>query len=195
MCQEHPDHTDSEVIAGKLWLIGRAYAASPERGSGRARAGQDPDFFSYLAQSGAWGGLDARLDPLKNRDGFSMRSLPEILATHVYLVDLLSELIAPRLGGERQPRGHTSFASKYLHFHAPDHFPIYDSYVNSAIARHYPRARPDLNAGSVDPRYSRFCQLALIFQSEHARTSTLREMDRTLYQREREYRASQQSAN
>jgi hypothetical protein len=27
MCQEQPLHTDTDVISGKIWLIGRAYAA------------------------------------------------------------------------------------------------------------------------------------------------------------------------
>ena len=36
LCQRYPRHTvDSEIIA-KIWLIGRAYSASIERGRGKA---------------------------------------------------------------------------------------------------------------------------------------------------------------
>ena len=34
MCRNNPRHRDRDVIVGKMWLIGRAYAASIERGAG-----------------------------------------------------------------------------------------------------------------------------------------------------------------
>ena len=35
MCRDHPGHTDTDVISGKMWLIGRAYSAAIERRAGR----------------------------------------------------------------------------------------------------------------------------------------------------------------
>jgi hypothetical protein len=40
MCHKQPGHTNVDVIAGKIWLIGRAYAAAIERGAGKAFLGQ-----------------------------------------------------------------------------------------------------------------------------------------------------------
>ena len=31
MCEENPLHNDADVIVGKIWLIGRSYAAAIER--------------------------------------------------------------------------------------------------------------------------------------------------------------------
>ena len=31
MCKEQPEHKDIDVIVGKIWLIGRSYAAAIER--------------------------------------------------------------------------------------------------------------------------------------------------------------------
>lgn len=42
MCREEPRHTNCDVISGKMWLIGRAYAAAIERGAGEAiKDGED----------------------------------------------------------------------------------------------------------------------------------------------------------
>lgn len=35
MCKGNPLHDDEDVIAGKIWLIGRAYAAAIERQAGK----------------------------------------------------------------------------------------------------------------------------------------------------------------
>jgi len=31
LCKQHPLHTDADEIVGKVWLIGRSYAAAIER--------------------------------------------------------------------------------------------------------------------------------------------------------------------
>jgi hypothetical protein len=31
MCREEPLHSNPEIVSGKIWLIGRAYAAAVER--------------------------------------------------------------------------------------------------------------------------------------------------------------------
>jgi threonyl-tRNA synthetase len=35
MCKQCPTHTDKDKFASKMWLIGRTYAASPERHQGK----------------------------------------------------------------------------------------------------------------------------------------------------------------
>ncbi len=43
MCKDKPRHDDITVAASKFWLIGRAYAASPQRGSGKSKVGPKED--------------------------------------------------------------------------------------------------------------------------------------------------------
>jgi len=50
MCLEEPSHKDCETVRSKLWLIGRAYAASPQRGSGQPKNSDQKDFFLWLAK-------------------------------------------------------------------------------------------------------------------------------------------------
>ena len=41
MCKEQPEHKDIDVIVGKIWLIGRSYAAAIERRKNAVGGGDD----------------------------------------------------------------------------------------------------------------------------------------------------------
>jgi len=180
MCiKDAPAHVDREVVMSKCWLIGRSYSASPQRGSGTARTGQS-DFWKHLADSKEWRRLDRCLKRLNGRNRFSERYLPDILAVHAFLVRLVARQTALRNLGDRTARNHISFASKYLHFHRPDHFPIFDSIAHRALCRRYPARR--LSRGSDPfPTYGRFCRLMLLCIAELDEEWTLRSVDTDLY--------------
>lgn len=184
MCKDEPRHNIPEVVTGKLWLIGRAYAASPQRGAGEAPEGASDDFFEYLAQINreSWLALDAHLDQLTETNEFSAASLPLIVRVHWEFMNLVSEAIRTRrLQPGRQPRSNRSFASKYLHFHRPDHFPIYDSYVTAALSRE--TKKNDLVGcpeDRVDPSYAQLCRRILAYRASHPQL-TLRQLDQRLY--------------
>ncbi|MDQ3135113.1 MAG: hypothetical protein M3Q76_09940, partial [Acidobacteriota bacterium] len=36
LCRDHPEHKKPDVVAAKIWLIGRAYAAAVERRKNKA---------------------------------------------------------------------------------------------------------------------------------------------------------------
>jgi hypothetical protein len=182
MCiKDAPAHNDPEEVASKCWLIGRSYAASPQRGSGTARRGQSSSFWEHLAASKEWKRLDKQLARLNGRNRFCERSLSEILAVHAFLVGLVANQTALRNLGDRSAWNHISFASKYLHFHRPDHFPIFDSVANRALCERYPGKR--LWSGSdAFPAYGRFCRLILLYLAESGgRDWTLRSVDTELY--------------
>lgn len=142
MCiKDAPAHDDPEEVQSKCWLIGRSYSASPQRGSGKAKRGQSR-FWKHLASSKEWRRLDKHLARLDGRNRFSERSLSEILAVHAFLVGLVARQTALRNLGDRAARNHISFGSKYLHFHRPDHFPIFDSVVHAALCERYPGQAP-----------------------------------------------------
>lgn len=127
MCQEQPEHKDLDIIVGKIWLIGRSYAAAIER---RKNAVGDSDDFYYdvvapkLLEIGSE--LDDRLSGLRKSKGLIVEDYKKILSTHKLLMDTFYEMT----GLEKR-----SLASKYLHFHCPEKFFIYDSRARAGIGK------------------------------------------------------------
>jgi hypothetical protein len=191
MCKEEPCHRDLDVVSAKLWLIGRSYAASPERGSGVAPEGETPAFFDWLAERMNWPALDRTLDKLSEDNPFGPDTLCLILDLHRCFHERLRSAIKLRLNG-LEARRQTSFCSKYLHFHKPDHFPLFDSYVSAAVSRATGPWKRYECGPKHDPKYSRFCQQLLIYRQDKANL-TLRGLDRDLYDQERAFRAAKAS--
>ena len=127
MCEEHPEHDDEHIIVGKIWLIGRSYAAAIER---RKNASDSNDDFYYEVVApkilSIGKELDDRLGTLRKSEGSIEDNISIILSTHKYLMDAFYELT----GLEKR-----SLASKYLHFHCPDKFFIYDSRARAGIGK------------------------------------------------------------
>ena len=150
MCEEKPEHSEADVIAGKILLIGRTYAAAIER---RKNANEIGDDFYYkvvapkMLEIGTE--LDNRLNKLRNSSRNTRDDLGEILETHKFLMDTFYELT----GLEKR-----SLASKYLHFHCPRDFFIYDSRAKASIGKLV--KRPDrgllLNVADYDLEYADF---------------------------------------
>lgn len=117
LCESFPRHTKGSEIVAKVWLIGRAYAAAIERKRPKAKVGdnfylgkvapkiQKSDFDKWLAS------LDGVVSP-------SQDSMNQIIKVHGSVTQLFG-----RIAGSQK----RSLASKYLHFHLPDLFYIYDS--------------------------------------------------------------------
>lgn len=136
MCSNNPYHNQSDIIVGKIWIIGRSYAAAIER---RKHASNTNDDFYYdlvapkMLEIGDE--LDERLSQLRDDGGTIRDNVKNILETHKFLMDVFYELT----GLEKR-----SLASKYLHFHCPELFFIYDSRARTAINRYV--KRPDKKA-------------------------------------------------
>lgn len=158
MCAKNPYHNQSDIVVGKIWVIGRSYAAAIER---RKNASNTNDDFYYdivapkMLEIGDE--LDRRLLQLKDSGGAIRDNVKEILETHKFLMDTFFELT----GFEKR-----SLASKYLHFHCPELFFIYDSRARTAINRYV--KRPDkkvLDSISCDKEYGDFVCRMLELQS------------------------------
>ena len=128
MCSNNPYHNQSDIIVGKIWIIGRSYAAAIER---RKNASNTNDDFYYdlvapkMLEIGDE--LDERLSQLRDDGGTIRDNVNNILETHKFLMDVFYELT----GLEKR-----SLASKYLHFHCPELFFIDDSRARTAINRY-----------------------------------------------------------
>jgi hypothetical protein len=129
MCQENPLHNDADVIVGKLWIIGRSYAAAIER-----RKNVDEDvkgdnfYFDVVAPNmlKIADELDDRICKLKQYEHIDSEIIKEIISLHKFLMDTFYTMT----GMEKR-----SLASKYLHFHLPKLFYIYDSRAEQASTK------------------------------------------------------------
>ncbi len=173
MCRDHPRHRNHEVIIGKMWLIGRAYAASIERG-----AGKDEDIYARIAPEIAASGLDKWLADVSDVRSVDMENLHRVLAVHHRLTAFLKK---------HTRRERRSFASKYLHFHNPSAFFIFDSRADREIRQRMGRSRFVLSRSCVeaDPAYAAFVLRCISYRDREAATSpgipmTPRELDKRL---------------
>lgn len=124
MCRENPDHKKDEVILGKIWLIGRSYSASIERRKAKAYPNADADTFyeNVVAPKVRNSEIDGWFDEIRSAD-------KDDLALHLEAHKRLVDLFAKISGTDNR-----SLASKYLHFHFPERFFIYDSRAQKSIS-------------------------------------------------------------
>lgn len=149
LCANHFTHDTAEKILAKTLLIGRAYAAAIERRKNKSDI-NDNFYIDTVVPTFQNSRLDTILADLQNKQ-LSVDKLHEIINAHFYLTKLLFEIT------ELDKR---SFSSKYLHFHLPGLFFIYDSRAVTAMRKFVSRLPSNLKAladrESVDKEYSNF---------------------------------------
>ena len=124
MCKKYPYHNDPSEIVGKVWLIGRSYAVSLERNKNNKNVSDD--FYSeIIAPNFIGGNFDNLLLGIRKLRELSEENIPIIIKTHKKVVDFIHKRITKD--------NKRSFVSKYLHFHFPKLFFIYDSRAASTI--------------------------------------------------------------
>ncbi|NOW46683.1 hypothetical protein FHW96_002843 [Novosphingobium sp. SG751A] len=142
MVRDYPDHKDPAIVQDKMLIIGRVYSAAVTRGGGSKgedSASEADGLYQHLARAVVEQGveLDRMIEQCRNIGRVSFRNLSQIIETHRFLNDLIVSSIKQWRGrtadGTRKVHGRTSFVSKYLHFHAPMAFFIYDSIVNDTL--------------------------------------------------------------
>jgi hypothetical protein len=118
LCKDHPLHKTDEEITAKIWLIGRAYAASVERRKNKNNI--NDDFYSEVViPQIKKSSIDKWIRNCK-----SEKTKEVCLSAHKKTTDLFKNIS----GLEKR-----SLASKYLHFHLPDLFFLYDSRASNGI--------------------------------------------------------------
>jgi hypothetical protein len=123
LCDEHPQHTDPGAINAKLWLVGRGFATGVERQikSSNSQGSSLGKLAAHLLANGRE--VDKTIKELRHlAEPLDANKLSTIVSAHGRYCDLVSRIA-------RKKHKLVSFASKYLHFHAPV-VPIYDSWVS-----------------------------------------------------------------
>lgn len=176
LCEEHPKHDCGEAIIAKVWLIGRSYAAAIERRNNAA--GTSDNFYeTTVVEKMKEPKIDEWLAGLPEQMTDPWSELGSIVTVHKKLMKLFFDIT------ELEKR---SLASKYLHFHKPNLFFIYDSRAKAAIAKVTPRLNQikGINADEADKEYLEFCRrcqcLKEYIKNDFAVDLTPRQIDKIL---------------
>jgi hypothetical protein len=177
LCSRHFTHDSTEKVIAKVWLIGRSYAVAIERRRNKKDI-NDSFYIDHVAPAFKKSQLDVKLNSLKG-SSLNIDTLKKSFELHGYLTKLLYELT------ELEKR---SFSSKYLHFHLPALFYIYDTRAVDALRGFITRVPKELehllDSDTIDNDYAKFaCKCffiqQLIYQQVGKELST-RELDNLL---------------
>lgn len=164
MCENNIKHEEDDVIAGKLLLIGRSYAAAIERR--KIENNVDNDDFYYLKvvpkMKEIGNVLDEKIKLLNSKDEIK-DNIDLILATHCSLVSVFHDLT---------DLNKRSLASKYLYFHCKNMFFIYDSIASSEVKKitDKPSKEEIKKYSKYDKEYVNFVLRMIKLQEELAKT-------------------------
>lgn len=151
LCRKNFKHVEDDKILTKVLFIGRIYAAAVERRRNKKDDINDDFYIDTIAPTFKNSELDDLLNALSAFDKLTIDCIPQILQTHFYLTATLYKIT------ELNKR---SFSSKYLHFHLPDLFFIYDSRAVTALRQFTSRVPIDLmqfvQLESIDEEYAKF---------------------------------------
>jgi hypothetical protein len=124
LCQQYPRHDDPGAIYAKILLIGRSHAAAIERRDKDLEIPNDEFYERKVVPGIQRSSLDEWIDQAAATPGVTAESLHVLLSVHSKLTRLFARLT------DREQR---SLASKYLHFHLPEHFFLYDTRAVRAL--------------------------------------------------------------
>ncbi len=181
MCREKFQHDRHDVVLGKVLIIGRTYAAAVERRKNKSETvGNGDDFYiNTVAPAFIKSNLDRQLAELSQLKKLNADNLQRVLEVHYSLTKMLFEITK---------LNKRSFSSKYLHFHLPDLFFIYDSRVVNALrdfVSDVPKTlKPLTKLKTVDAEYAKyFCKcfnLKTKTENQFNTTLTARQFDNLL---------------
>lgn len=165
MCAEYPNHDNREIIWDKILFISRVYSVS------RGLGGEWAALAKAIQRKGAK--LDAKITDARRLP--FLRSIEKVIETHAYLDRIVCETLD---SAGNVANGRASFVSKYLHFHAPDAFPILDTLAWAGLKQLTPGFRTAIEQPTP---YARFCErFAHLMRAERLEKTSLRHIDQRL---------------
>jgi hypothetical protein len=178
LCSENFYHCDTDKILSKVWLIGRAYSAAIERRRNKESI-NDNFYIDKVAPTFKDSKIDNYLSELKQYNKLIIDNLPLVLKAHNYLTQLTASIT------DLEKR---SFSSKYLHFHLPNLFFIYDSRVVGSLRQFIDRVPKSMDfllaSDSIDKEYANFVCKCFVIRNNIMDTYkidlTLRQFDNIL---------------
>jgi hypothetical protein len=162
LCRLYPRHDEVDQIVAKVWLIGRAYAAAIERRKEKTEFQGDAFYTEHVAPKLKEWQIDRWLSPLSSMREVTPENLDAILSCHRQLTDAFYRLTT---------LDKRSLASKYLHFHHPHLFFIYDTRAHAALRLlSTGRVRKQQAIDVADDTYRNFCLKVLALRDRIEKT-------------------------
>lgn len=152
MCADNFKHDTAEKIIAKVWLIGRSYAVAIERRKNKTKEIESDKFYTEtVVNAFQTPELDKMMDKIKTISKLDSDTLMKSLEVHSYLTKLINKIT---------DLNKRSFSSKYLHFHLPLLFYIYDSRAVKSISQFKIKIPSDLkrqiSSTNFDIEYAEF---------------------------------------
>jgi hypothetical protein len=152
LCSVHSRHTEDNAILAKILLIGRVYAAAIERRRNKEEGEESDNFYiDKVAPKLRNSQIDSWINEAKAVQPGTASALKIAVKVHGLTTNLFHKIS----GLEKR-----SLASKYLHFHVPKLFYIYDSRAAEALRQfssdELPRA--SRSSGEGDNEYRKFAE-------------------------------------
>lgn len=135
LCRDNFSHDKDDRILTKALFIGRIYAAAIERRRNKSKDINDNFYTNKVVPTFRKSNLDKHFFKLKKIKKLSADNIAQVLETHHYLTATIYNITK---------LDKRSFASKYLHFHFPDLFFIYDSRAVIALRQFTSQVPKDL---------------------------------------------------
>lgn len=124
LCKKYPENSKEEIVIAKALIIGRVYSAALERGKKKKK-----ETGTYFYQKEVFPSVKSFFRNQSTSEKIKKlnldKNLQPIVELHGGFVASLKELRNSRK---------ISFASKYLHFHYPKSFYIYDSRARYSLS-------------------------------------------------------------
>lgn len=157
LCGEYPYHKNIGQIVAKIWLIGRSYAAAIERRK-KAKEYNDTFYTEVVGPTIMKSAIDQWINSLIKFRFSTFDNIENILTVHGNLMNLIKEMTGMKK---------RSLTSKYLHFHKPNLFFIYDSRAINSIRKLTPPAKTKLKTRTnIDVEYAKFCLRCIKLRDE-----------------------------
>lgn len=170
LCSRHFEHKSIDVVMAKICIIGRTYSASIERRKTKDETGSDDFYSKKVAPAIINSDIDKCLRSLKKYKRITDENISGILETHFKVMKLFN-----KISGLNK----RSLASKYLHFHLPNLFYIYDSRAVQGLRNILPGFRVKEMPKKYDNEYSK-----LVFKVFHLQKEIEKKYNRRLSTRQ-----------
>jgi hypothetical protein len=162
LCRKYPGHRDAKGVTAKMLMIGRIYAATAERGRSRGSAASssgDEFYTRDIPQKLKDSRLDSRMNSIRSLRRVTADNVAAIIEVHSTLMNELEDLTGI---------GKRSLSSKYLHFHLPNLFFIFDERAQRMLRQvgHTSHVRGQARALGGDATYVRFVLSALALREQ-----------------------------
>lgn len=157
MCTDNMTHEDDDIIASKVLLIGRSYAAAVER-QHKGKPKGDEYYYDVFVPELKSLRIDESIASI-NRQFDIRESQTEIFKLH----NAISHL---GFNGKDGDDRRQSFASKYLHFHCKDNVFIYDERARRAVSRYIKSVDDKLDEDLDNKDYQAFVYKVLDLQKK-----------------------------